>query len=72
MGGDLSGGNLVQELRRRNPHLATVLVADWPLGAEDPRAAHFDFQVHKPFHDLTLLEDTVARAVGLSRSRAAG
>ena len=70
MGGGMTADRLARELRRRRPHLATVLVADWPLGSKDPRAEHFDFAVHKPFHDLALLEDTVARAVELSRQRA--
>lgn len=70
IGDDMAGDRLVRALRQRIPHLATVLVSDWPLGAGDPRAEHFDFSVHKPFHDLALLEDTVARAVELSRQRA--
>jgi signal transduction histidine kinase/CheY-like chemotaxis protein len=66
----MSGGQVAAALRTLAPHTATVLVLDWPLAAGDSRASLFDYTVEKPFDDLDLLEDTVIRAVELSRQRA--
>lgn len=65
---DLAGDRVVEALRQRDRRIATVLITGWNLAPA--RTEAFDFCLQKPFHDLDRLEDTVAHALELRRSRA--
>ena len=66
----LPGDRVAQEMRQRDPTLATVLITGWEIDDDDARLAHFDFRIQKPFDDLDEVVDVVARAIELHDERA--
>jgi DNA-binding NtrC family response regulator len=59
----MPGDRVCQEIRRRDPAVATVLITGWELAPNDPRRAVFDFYLQKPFADLDKVREVVAQAV---------
>ncbi len=64
----LPGDALAQTLRSRDATLPTILVTGWDIGETDPRLAHFDFCLKKPFRVPELLS-TAAEAIQLRDHR---
>jgi DNA-binding NtrC family response regulator len=48
----LPGDQLAIQLCQKDPTLTTILISGWELLSNDPRRAHFDYFIQKPFHDL--------------------
>ena len=67
---EMRGDRVVEQMRRVDPALATVLITGWQLEDDDPALEHFDFRLQKPFNDVDEVLQTVGRAVDLRRSRA--
>ena len=65
----IPGDRVAEEMRARDPALATVLITGWVLEDDDPRLAEFDFRMQKPVPGERL-QATVARAIKLHDARA--
>ncbi|MGA1196623.1 MAG: hybrid sensor histidine kinase/response regulator, partial [Candidatus Latescibacterota bacterium] len=59
----LSGDQLASQLRQKDPNLTTILISGWELLLNDPRRAHFDFFIQKPFSDLDQFRILIAKAL---------
>ena len=64
----MSGDALAQTLRASDPKLSTILITGWDIDGTDPRRAHFDFCLKKPF-GISVLLSTVAEAIQLRDDR---
>jgi hypothetical protein len=67
---ELPGDQVAREMRRMDPHLATVLITGWELQKNDPRQSVFDFHIQKPFGNLERVLNAVAQAIELHDARA--
>lgn len=65
----LSGNRVAQEIRQRDPLIATVLITGWELDEKDPRLEPFDLEIGKPFGDLDEIDHIVAQAITLHDER---
>ncbi len=66
---EMAGDQLIKEMKKLDPKVATVLISGWELLETDPRVTQFDFYLHKPIFDLGEIEDTVSRAIALRDQR---
>ena len=67
---EMRGDRVVEQMRRIDPALATVLITGWLIEEGDPTLEHFDFRLQKPFNDVDEVLQTVGQAVVLRRRRA--
>ncbi len=64
----LPGDELAREFKKRDPHLATVLLTGWRLGEGDPRRQAADFYLQKPIV-ASQVRKVVAQALALHHAR---
>jgi nitrogen-specific signal transduction histidine kinase/CheY-like chemotaxis protein len=60
------GNELAEHIKRDAPDVVTVLVTGWEIADDDPRLAHFDYHIRKPF-GLAEIRDLVEDALGSGR-----
>jgi signal transduction histidine kinase len=65
------GDQLLEQLKKIDPLVVSVLITGWMLPETDVRVASFDFHLQKPFDDLDRVEYIVARAIELHDERVA-
>ena len=64
------GDVLAAQLRQADRAVSLVMITGWELAEGDPRRAHFDFAVKKPFGDLKQFRALIRRAIALREERA--
>jgi PAS domain S-box-containing protein len=68
----MSGDRIAQEIRRRDPLVARVLITGWELSEDDARGEPFDLRIAKPFDDIDHVMSVVAEAIELHEERRGG
>ena len=66
----LPGDEVARLMHEADATIASVLVTGWSLADDDLRLAPFDLHVLKPFRDLGVVRNLVARALELHQARA--
>ncbi len=64
----MPGNAVAEELKKRDPDIATVLISGWGLDEGDPRLTVFDLSLKKPLN-LEDLEEAVSQAAALHDER---
>jgi len=67
----MPGNAVAEEIRKRDPSIAIILITGWVFSDDDPRLGHFDLALQKPFEEKSMLQAVVAQAVQLHDRRVA-
>jgi PAS domain S-box-containing protein len=67
----MRGDRVVEEMKRLDATIASILITGWAPEHNDPRVVVFDFQLQKPFADLQSIYEIVGKAVELHDNRTA-